>query len=120
MINYFLCCIRQYANIEAECSKCEVVTNFAGILTIRTSEIRIIERQYQCQDCGDLIYSGSFQEDGITIGLEQRCDCGGQYRSDKNIFCPGCHHRKGELNRTEEYLTITQEESDKLHEQHGN
>jgi len=120
MVQYFLHCIRTYGNIEAECSKCELVTNFAGVLIIRTDKLRIRERQYQCQDCGDLIYSGSFQEDGITVGLEERCNCGGQYRSDKNIFCPGCHHRKGELNRTEDYIAISQEESDKLHERHGN
>ena len=120
MTNYFLHCISQYANIEAECSQCGLVTNFAGILTIRSSEIRIIERQYQCQDCGDLTYSGSLIEDRIPIGLKEPCDCGGQYRSDKNIFCPGCYHRRTELNRTEDYITITQEESDKFQERHGN
>lgn len=119
MIHYYLHCIRQYANIEAECSKCDLVTKFAGVLTIRTGEERIVNRQYQCQDCGLLTYSGNYQEDGVTVALEERCDCGGQYRSDKNIFCPGCQHRKAEHNKQEDFLSITEEQSNNLYEKHG-
>ena len=119
MTQYFLGCIRAHFNIEAECSKCELTTNFEGLYYVRTNEGKFVHRQYQCQGCGKLSYSDEYQESGVTVGIKEPCECGGQYRSDKNIFCPGCHHRKNESNKSESYLTITEDEYSALENLHG-
>lgn len=102
--------IRVHFNIEAECSKCELTTNFEGSYYFRTNERKFVHCQYQCQGCGQLSYSNEFQENDVTVGIKDPCECGGQHRSNMNIFCPGCHHRKDETNKSESYLTISEED----------
>lgn len=102
--------IRAHFNIEAECSKCELITNFEGSYYFRTNERKFVHCQYQCQGCGQLSYSNEFQENDVTVGIKDPCECGGQHRNDKNIFCPGCHHRNDETNKSESYLTISEED----------
>ena len=119
MINYFLHCIEQHHSITAECSSCDIETVFSGVMWFRTDEGKFIQREYQCQDCGQLKYSDKYSHEGITVALSEKCKCGGQYRSDKNIFCPNCHHRKTSLNKTENYNHIDEEQDRLLRIKHG-
>lgn len=120
MIQYFLHCIRAHFPITAECSKCEVKTIFSGLMWIRTDERKHVSYQYQCQGCGKLKYSDEFLEGGDIVALSEKCECNGQYRRDKNIFCPNCHHRKTDQNQTEDYFILTDDESEILKSNHGN
>ena len=86
---------------------------------IRTDKRKYISYQYQCQDCGKLKYSDEFIPKGQTVALSEKCKCQGQYRRDKNIFCPGCQHRKTNKNQTEDYLTLTDSEIENIKKTHG-
>lgn len=119
MIKYFLCCIKSYFPITAVCSECDLETVFSGLMWVRTNRTRYISYQYQCQDCGRLAYSDEFSSDGKIVALRNKCECKGQYRSDKNIFCPGCHHRKTNENQNEEYLYLTDYGLKILENMHG-
>lgn len=119
MIQYFLACIKAYFPISAVCSKCDLETVYSGLMWIRTKRFKDISYQYQCQNCGKLEYSNEFSTDGNIVALRNRCECKGQYRRDKNIFCPGCHHRKTIENKPEEFLNLTDYELELLEEIHG-
>ena len=120
MIQYFLICIKAYFPITALCSKCGIETTFGGIMWIRTKKRRHRFYQYQCQHCGKLKYSGNHNDNSNVVALSERCKCQGQYRRDKNIFCPNCHHRKTEYNKDEDYNTLTDNEIEILTKRHGN
>lgn len=120
MIQYFLLCIKAYSPITAVCSKCDLETTFSGVMWIRTDKRKYFSYQYQCQDCGNLKYSDKFSSNGQIVALSEKCKCQGQYRRDKNIFCPGCKHRKTNNNQTEDYLTSTDNEIENLKKIHGN
>ena len=119
MIRYFLLCIKAYSEIEAICSKCEFETTFAGFLWVRTDEKKHISYQYQCQDCGKLKYSEEYNAKGNIVALSEKCECTGQYRRDKNIFCPDCNHRKTIENKTEDYLILSDNKLKYFNEIHG-
>jgi|TARA_B110000914_G_scaffold107285_1_gene94057 hypothetical protein len=114
MIQYFLLCIKAYSPLTAVCSKCDLETTFSGLMWIRTVKRKYFSYQYQCQDCGKLKYSDEFTSKGKIVALSEKCKCQGQYRRDKNIFCPGCQHRKTNNNQTEDYLTSTDNEIEHL------
>ena len=120
MIQYFLHCIKAHFPIIAQCSMCEVETIFSGLMWFRTNERKHISYQYQCQDCGRLSYSDEFLKERDIVALSKKCECGGQYRRDKNIFCPNCHHRKTCDNKSEDYLVLSKNENLKLLASHGN
>jgi hypothetical protein len=119
MIKYFLHCIKAYFPITAVCSKCELETIFSGLMWIRTDKRKYISYQYQCQGCGKLKYSDECTSNGNIVALSEKCKCHGQYRRDKNIFCPGCHHRKTIENQTEDYFILTDVEVENLRNIHG-
>jgi hypothetical protein len=74
---------------------------------------------YQCQDCGKKRNSDEVQENGVTVALQEPCDCDGQFRRDRNIFCPNCHYHKSDENCSSDKLTITKEDMDQILEQNG-
>ena len=119
MIQYFLLCIKAYFPLTAVCSKCELETTFSGLMWIRTDKRKYISYQYQCQDCGKLKYSDEFTSNEHIVALSEKCKCQGQYRRDKNIFCPDCHHRKTIENQTEDSLILTNNEVENLEKIHG-
>ena len=120
MIQYFLLSIRAYFPLTAVCSKCELETTFSGLMSFRTDKRKYISYQYQCQDCGKLKYSDKFTSKGQIVALSEKCKCQGQYRRDKNIFCPDCHHRKTNNNQNEDSLYLTDNEIEHLRKIHGN
>tara|TARA_B100000780_G_C21035831_1_gene415422 strand:+ start:137 stop:505 length:369 start_codon:yes stop_codon:yes gene_type:complete len=119
MIQYFLLFIKTHFPLTAVCSKCELETIFSGLMWIRTDREKHISYQYQCQDCGNLKYSDESSSINQIVALSEKCKCQGQYRRDKNIFCPGCDHRKTNNNQTEDYLTSTNNEIENLRKIHG-
>ena len=120
MIQYFLLCIKAYSPLTAVCSKCDLETTFSGLMWIRTDKRKYFSYQYQCQDCGKLKYSDEFTSKGKIVALSEKCKCQGQYRRDKNIFCPGCYNRKTNNNQTENYHFLTDNEIEHLGKTHGN
>jgi hypothetical protein len=111
--------INMYSPIKASCRSCLAPTTFGGKMRLNTDSGLHILNQYQCQDCGKLSYSGEqTEEEGIQMAVSEPCDCGGQRRRDKNIFCPSCAHRKSEDNRREEHLCISEEQFEGLRERH--
>ena len=119
MIQYFLVSIKAYSPLTAICSRCELETTFSGLMWIRTDKRKYISYQYQCQDCGNLKYSDEFSSNGNIVALSKKCKCQGQYRRDKNIFCPGCNHRKTIENQTNDILHLTDTEVENLEKIHG-
>lgn len=82
---------------------------------IRTDKRKYIS--YQCQDCGKLKYSNEFSSNRQIVALSKKCKC--QYRRDKNIFCPGCYHRKTNNNKNEDYLSLTDYKIEHLRKIHN-
>tara|TARA_Y100000589_G_C26830903_1_gene497916 strand:- start:139 stop:522 length:384 start_codon:yes stop_codon:yes gene_type:complete len=119
MIKYFLLSIKAHFPIIATCSKCNLETIFSGLMWIRTDKRKYINYQYQCQSCGKLKYSDEFTTKGQIVALPEKCKCQGQYRRDKNIFCPGCQHRKTKKNKIEDFLTLTDAEIENIKKEHG-
>ena len=111
--------INMYFPIKASCRSCQEPSTFSGQMKLTTDSGPHLLHEYQCQDCGKLSYSGEqTEEEGIQVAVSEPCDCGGQRRRDKNIFCPSCGHRKNEAHRREEHLCISEEEFEALRERH--
>jgi 5-methylcytosine-specific restriction endonuclease McrA len=85
----------------------------------RTDERKFYSYEFQCQGCGVLKYSDEYSEKGKLVALKDHCECGGQFRSDKNIFCPSCHHRKSEVNKFDSKVVLTEKELEVLEKCHG-
>ena len=89
--------------LKATCSNCGVMTHFTGQNRYRLEEngISVVKYvyQYQCQDCGTLKMADF--DDPPAEFMEKRCECGGQFRRDKPLFCYSCKANKTELNRSE-------------------
>lgn len=119
MMQYFLISIKPHSPLIAICSKCNLETTFSGLMWIRTDRRKFISYQYQCQDCGKLKYSDEFSDKGKIVALSEKCKCNGQYRRDKNVFCPGCHHRKTSDNQTENYHFLRDDEIENLEKKHN-
>ena len=114
------------------CPKCKVEINvgsFSLYIGKPDSQMRYrtFLKPYQCQGCGEIDFSdqdinlpGEEKKikQGTCVALKERCKCGGQYRRDKNIFCPNCKFRKNKTNRTEENLYIYQKTKNKLYAIH--
>ena len=99
-LKYFLPEISPFRPIEAKCPICETTTIYCSHWRIRTSERAIYLWAYQCQSCGKFDSSEEGHPEGIRVALEHSCDCGGQFRRDKNIFCSSCNYRKAKENKT--------------------
>lgn len=103
MSKIYLAAISPHNAIKAICSKCNNSTEFSGSLRVRTEDNAFLIPQYQCQSCGQLTFNdesitptneiGGKRVDLVRVALSKKCDCGGQYRRDKNIFCPCCQNR---------------------------
>lgn len=119
-LKYFLPAISLYRPLKVTCPICETETTFNSHIRMTTAEGTINLWCYQCQSCGKLKSSEDTHPDGIRIALEDKCKCGGQFRRDKNIFCPSCNYRKTAENRAEDYLHASAEEMEKLEMRHGN
>ena len=89
--------------LEATCSSCGVLTFFTGRNRYRMLEngIHLVkyDYQFQCQDCGELKMPGVSH--GYSQTLAERCNCGGQYRRDKPLFCKSCKTNKTHLNTSD-------------------
>ena len=118
-LKYFLPEISPYSPIKANCPSCQSTTNFSSHIRLNTSERAIYLWYYQCQSCGKLETSDESHLDGIRVGLENLCECGGQFRRDKNIFCPSCKYRKSDENKREDKLYATPEELESIKISHG-
>ena len=116
---YFLPFIPPYFPLRATCIKCDLETCFSGLMWIRTNERRFFSYEYQCQDCGKLTFSDQISDKGNIVSIDRKCDCGGQFRRDKNIFCPFCKHRKSKNNRSESFLFISNNVMRDIEHQHN-
>ncbi len=126
MKKIFLPSLSPYRSINAKCSQCNSTTTFSGFMRVRMeSEINNYP-EYQCQSCGKLKFSNenltlSNENDTkdellIKVALNEFCECGGQYRRDKNIFCPNClsRHNPAENKCDLNLLFIRENEFEKL------
>lgn len=57
--------------------------------------------EHQCQDCGALKMDDKIATNGQADFLEKPCECGGQFRREKPIFCPNCKYNKTPINKSE-------------------
>ena len=114
---YILAFVSQYSPIKAICKECDLETTFSGFWSYSTEHRRHMVNEYQCQSCGELSYSKE-EQTGIPVACVEPCNCGGQRRRDKNIFCPGCGYRKRLNNKRESFTTISQVELDILKTKH--
>ena len=119
-LKYFLPEISPYRPLEASCPTCNIVTLYCSHARIRTSERAIYLWAFQCQSCGKLESSEDGHPEGVRVALESPCECGGQFRRDKNIFCPGCTYRKAEENKREDKLHASEQEMQHIKTRHGN
>lgn len=119
-LKYFLPEISPYNPINVKCPSCDTETSYSSHMRIRTSDRNIYLWSYQCQSCGKLENSEETHSNGIRVGLENKCACGGQFRRDKNIFCPSCKYRKSDKNKAEDTLYATSEEMESIKMRHGN
>jgi hypothetical protein len=88
-------------------------------MRLNTSNGCVYLWSYQCQDCGKKRNSDEIQTEGISVALNEPCECGGQFRRDRNIFCPNCHYRKSDENRRSEKLTAITEEMEQINQRNG-
>jgi len=81
--------------IDAQCSHCNVVTVFSGKKRYRLTDeiLPLLIPEFQCQDCGKLIFSLPDDPNNTTV-LLKHCACNGQFRKDKPLFCPVCRFNK--------------------------
>ena len=117
-LKYFLPEISPYRPLKMSCQVCQTESVFSGHMRLNTSDGCLYYWSYQCQDCGKLSNSDEATDQKITVGLSQPCDCGGQFRRDKNIFCTSCGYRKSEENKSEENLFASQEQMEELKKSH--
>jgi hypothetical protein len=86
----------QFPFLSASCNHCSTTTIFTGYRRYRVDEDNsvLIVPEYQCQDCGKLTFSmpDTLADENI---LSTCCECGGQFRRDKPLFCSSC-----KINRT--------------------
>jgi hypothetical protein len=75
--------------------------------------------QFQCQDCGKLGYSDETSSKNILVATKKLCECGGQMRRDKNIFCPCCLMRKSDENCSSDIFHLTESETEAIRDKHG-
>jgi hypothetical protein len=89
----------QFPNLSANCKHCGITTIFTGHKRYRVDDLAsvLLIPEYQCQDCGNLTFSMP-DKDGNNEILTKRCECGGQFRRDKPLFCHGCQINKTSLN----------------------
>ena len=118
-LKYFLPGISLNNPINAICTNCTTQTTYSSHMRLITSQGSVLLWTYQCQSCGTLKTSDLTHPKGASIGLEEKCECGGQYRRDKNIFCPSCKFRKKEENKSEDKLYATPEEMQEIKKRHG-
>jgi hypothetical protein len=116
---YFLSQFGPNNPLNYACPSCETTTTFSSQIHLSTSKDSDPENYYQCQKCGKLETSNEKGQDGTRVGLEIPCECGGQFRRDKNIFCPNCQDRKFEDNKAEDNLIATEAEIESLSKIHG-
>lgn len=107
---YYLIEMSPYRPLRLDCEVCNTTSSFCGHMRMNTSNGCIYLWHYQCQDCGKLTYSDEKAEKGTIVALQEPCECGGQFRRDKNIFCTSCHYRKSDENKFEEKLTATKKQ----------
>ena len=118
-LKYFLPFISPYRPIEVTCPSCQTETHYFSHARMRTDERVHYLWTYQCQSCGTLTNSEEANPDGIPVALRLKCDCGGQFRRDKNIFCPTCAYRKTDENKASNTLYFTDDEMMELERRHG-
>ncbi|MGI8582398.1 MAG: hypothetical protein ACR2KX_09380 [Chitinophagaceae bacterium] len=77
------------ANIK--CQKCKVVTHYKGYnkmqFKVEPTDIIKYQYQHQCQKCGSLKMADI---NNTEDSLEILCECAGQFRRDKPLFCYNC------------------------------
>ena len=88
-----------YGGGELTCLICNEKTFFADFNRYRFSDHAEYVWGYQCQDCGELAMS--VEQDDERQYLIERCECGGQFRRDKNVFCKSCKGNKTEDNKSD-------------------
>ena len=127
MTYYYIKNLTPYRPLRATCSSCEVETVFSGFLRIRYENYAVHQHEYQCQSCGVLCFDDAEPYDSyfdhnliehelVRVALDHACECGGQFRRDRNIFCPHCHHRHDPKHncRDDQWIFIPREEFDAI------
>ena len=96
---YYLNEMSTYRPLRRDCEICKNTSSFCGHLRLNKSNGFVYLWHYQCQNCCKLTLSDEKAERGTNVALKDLCECGGQYRRDKNIFCTPCHYRKSYENK---------------------
>jgi hypothetical protein len=88
---------------NATCRNCGVTTyiNWQIRYRFKGSAWAHFKMEHQCQDCGALKMDDLVAINGHADFLENPCECGGQFRRDKPIFCPNCKYNKTPINKSE-------------------
>lgn len=91
-----------YGGNELTCRNCNDKTFYSTFTRWKFKGHAKYEWGYQCQDCGELTMS----EENIAGRqyLIKRCNCGGQFRRDKPLFCKNCNSNKNGENVSDEYV----------------
>lgn len=118
-LKYFIPAHSPYRPFNLTCPVCEHSSSFSEHMRLNTSNGCVYLWTYQCQDCGKKRNSDEIQTEGISVALNEPCECGGQFRRDRNIFCPNCHYRKSDENCRSEKLTATTEEMEQINQRNG-
>ena len=82
------------------CPKCGVSSFIIGSNAFRYKADPFFDRfeyqfNHQCQGCGQFKLADNKQD--FSFFLQQRCECGGQFRRDKPLFCTNCNAREWDI-----------------------
>lgn len=92
------------SGLRATCRNCLQTTFYTGKVRVKIEKdgqrLLKYQREFQCQDCGELKIEDPDNE-LLVDWLIERCECGGEFRRDKPIFCKYCKANKTELNKSE-------------------
>jgi hypothetical protein len=88
-----------YSGQTLKCRSCDLELFYTKFNRIRYKNVVKYVWGYQCQDCGKLELSeqGASSIDFLKI----RCDCGGQFRRDRPLFCVQCKYNKTDSNSSD-------------------
>lgn len=83
-----------YLGKELTCRICETKTFYGNFNKFRFDTHSKYQWWYQCQSCGKTT-TGEMGLPAVDF-LEIKCECGGEFRRDKPLFCPNCKGNKEE------------------------
>ena len=90
------------APVTATCRNCNESTEYTNKMRLRSNspdpsivgDLVKHGLEYQCQECGALKMFYLNKGPDFEEPLGEYCNCGGEFRRDKHLFCNKCFYNK--------------------------